>query len=261
MTLKDLLGWSEYEVGLEHYKKSINTARAGTYYRPLVINSLIHSLCHLSTCHYLYDDIDSTVVTASELCDTAQSLFEYPYTEESLAKFRAGTHGIDWMDPFIYACQWGAALGRWEHLSAIASGVLVGLEYRRLDSFYSPAERELFLAIARLLQGASFSEVVESLTPIAKERQKRVASVARFLLCIGTQDAAGCTDALKEHCKVHRASSRFRERDITYAVSGIGTFMFHFAMKCGVPLTLDETAGLLIVRLPASSREMERGRK
>lgn len=150
-----------------------------------------------------------------------------------------------WMQLFEAAVLWGSVLGRWDFLKRVGyfpePGSCISDGYRAVD-------RDLYVAWAGFLRGAS-AEEVEPLLDQVQSGRSRPAKLVLAIIRAGLSKVEGTFQkALVDWLKFYR-KEEFPKEKVTKKITIEGTFFVHWAEKEGLPVTVPPEFADHIVRL------------
>lgn len=150
-----------------------------------------------------------------------------------------------WMQLFEAAVLWGSVLGRWDFLKRVGS-------FPESDSCisdgYRAVDRDLYVAWAGFLRGASAAEIEPLLEQVQSGRSRPAKLVLAMLRAALARDAGALQQALVEWLKYYR-KAEFPKEKVTKKITIEGTFFVHWAEKEGVPVSVPHEFANHVVRL------------
>lgn len=151
-----------------------------------------------------------------------------------------------WMQIFEAAVLWGSVLGRWDFLKRVG-------QFPEPDSCisdgYRAVDRDLYVAWAAFLRGASAAEIEPLLEQVQSGRSRPAKLVLAMLRGALSRDGGALQKALVEWLKYYR-KEEFPKEKVTKKITIEGTFFVHWAEKEGVEISVPPEFADHIVRLP-----------
>lgn len=204
-------------------------------------------------CYYA-GELELTRSHAEKCIEESAEFFFGPWrtqykTEDNIVDPSWWKRNLQWMRVFECALLWGSVLWKWEFLRNIGTfperDSIIALDYTEQD-------RDLFMAIGRLLYGASEQELEECLELAEagpRENCKLLVDVMRSILL---RDVGRLQAKLIRFLEYYKAET-FPKEEFTAKISIHGTLFVHWAEKqrlgIKVPLEFED----YIVRLPKLS--------
>lgn len=151
-----------------------------------------------------------------------------------------------WMQLFEAAVLWGSVLGRWDFLQRVG-------HFPEPDSCisdgYRAVDRDLYVAWAAFLRGASAAEIEPLLEQVQSGRSRPAKRVLAMLRAALARDGGALQKALVEWLK-HYRKEEFPKEKVTKKITIEGTYFVHWAEKEGMAIPVPPEFADHIVRLP-----------
>ncbi len=150
-----------------------------------------------------------------------------------------------WMQLFEAAVLWGSVLGRWDFLKRVGyfpePGSCISDGYRAVD-------RDLYVAWAALMRGASAEEIEPLLEQVQSGRSRPAKLVLAMIRAGLSKDGGAFQKALVKWLEYYR-KEEFPKEKVTKKITIEGTFFVHWGEKEGLPVTVPPEFADHIVRL------------
>jgi hypothetical protein len=153
--------------------------------------------------------------------------------------------GFIWMQLFEAAVLWGSVLGRWDFLKRV--GYFPDPDSCISDG-YRAVDRDLYVAWAAFLRGASAEEIEPLLEQVQSGRSRPAKLVLAMIRAGLSKDAAAFQKALVKWLE-HYRKEEFPKEKMTKKITVEGTFFVHWAKKEGLPVAVPPEFTDHIVRL------------
>lgn len=212
--------------------------------------SLPRSRSILALAHYYSDEHAIVREHASQCIPEMEEFFFGDWrntfqTPEKIIDPGWWKRGLIWMQLFEAAVLWGSVLGRWDFLKRV--GYFPEPDGCISDG-YRAVDRDLYVAWAAFLRGASAEEIEPLLEQVQSGRSRPAKLVLTLIRAGLSKDAAAFQKALVKWLE-HYRKEEFPKEKVTKKITIEGTFFVHWAEKEGLPVTVPPEFTDHIVRL------------